>query len=203
MSQRWRHEDAAHHSTLTLNKVRAVIELRHEEGAGRSTLTLRKVRAVLELRHESKPQEGAGLAHQSRRRTRDFGKSPRNLMSGSETVCANFGIYILSHLLEHSLYTVLHLKHLNFGLYIETPKFTRGSRGREQTARPSGRRHRVATRGGCRPQPECNQWLKRGSQAVFRTDEYLTLGWIQPRDKPVSGFDSMGPNGPDPCLTPG
>jgi hypothetical protein len=59
-------------------------------------------------------------------------------MPGSETVCANFGIYILSHLLEHSLYTVLHLKHLNFGLYIETPKFTRGSRGREQTARPSG-----------------------------------------------------------------
>ena len=52
MSQRWRHEDAAHHSALTLRKVRAVIELRHEEGAGRSTLTLNKVRAVFELRHE-------------------------------------------------------------------------------------------------------------------------------------------------------
>ena len=43
---------------------------------------------------------------------------------GSETVCANLGICILSHLLEHSLYTVLHLKHLNFVLYKETPKFT-------------------------------------------------------------------------------
>ena len=41
LNQRWRHEDAAHHSTLTLRKVRAVFELRHEEGAGRSTLTLR------------------------------------------------------------------------------------------------------------------------------------------------------------------
>ena len=79
-----------------------------------------------------------GLAHQSRRRALGFGKSPRNLMPGSETVCANLGICILSHLLEHSLYTVLHLKHLNFVLYIETPKFTRRSRGREQTARPSG-----------------------------------------------------------------
>jgi hypothetical protein len=28
----------------------------------------------------------------------------------------------VSHLLEHSLYTVLHLKHLNFVLYKETPK---------------------------------------------------------------------------------
>ena len=52
---RSRHEDAAHHSTLTLRKVRAVFELRHEEGAGRSTLTLRKVRAVLELRHVTFP----------------------------------------------------------------------------------------------------------------------------------------------------
>ena len=56
---------------------------------------------------------------------------------------------------------------------------------------------------GGRPQPESNQRRKTGPQAVFRTDEYLTLGWIQPRDKPVSGFDSVGPNGPDPCLTPG
>ena len=48
-----------------------------------------------------------------------------------------------------------------------------------------------------------NQRRKTGPQAVFRTDEYLTPGWIQPPDKPVSGFDSMGPNGPDPCLTPG
>ena len=79
-----------------------------------------------------------GLAHQSRELARYFGKSPRNFMPRSETVCANLGICILSHLLEHSLYTVLHLKHLNFVLYIETPKFTRGSRGREQTARPSG-----------------------------------------------------------------
>ena len=78
------------------------------------------------------------LAHQSSELARYVSKSPRNLMPRSETVCANLGICILSHLLEHSLYTVLHLKHLNFVLYIETPKFTRGSRGREQTARPSG-----------------------------------------------------------------
>ena len=64
-------------------------------------------------------------------------------------------------------------------------------------------RPRITTRGGCRPQPESNQRRKTGSQAVFRTDGYLTPGWIQPPDKPVSGFDSMGPNGPDPCLTPG
>ena len=124
---------------------------------------------------------------------------------GSETVCANLGICILSHLLEHSLYTVLHLKHLNFVLYIESPKFTGGSRGREQTARPSGgvielRREeggrpyiKVATRGGRPPQPESNQRRKTGSQAVFRTDEYLTPGWIQPPDKPVSGFDRLPP----------
>ena len=79
-----------------------------------------------------------GLAHQSSELARHFGKSPRNFMPRSETVCANLGICILSHLLDHSLYTVLHLKHLNFGLYKKTPKFTRGSRGREQTARPSG-----------------------------------------------------------------
>ena len=47
-----RHEEGAGRSTLTLRKVRAVIELRHEEGAGHSALTLRKVRAVFELRHE-------------------------------------------------------------------------------------------------------------------------------------------------------
>ena len=34
----------------------------------------------------------------------------------------------------------------------------------------------IATRGGCRPQPESNQRRKTGSQAVFRTDEYLTQG---------------------------
>ena len=61
-------------------------------------------------------------------------------------------------------------------------------------------RLRVTTRGGCRPKPQSSQRRKTGSQAVFRTDEYLTLGWIQPPDKPVSGFDSIGP---DPCLTPG
>ena len=33
-----------------------------------------------------------------------------------------------------------------------------------------------------------NERRKTGSQAVFRTDEYPTPGWIQPRDKPVSGF---------------
>ena len=38
---------------------------------------------------QSKPQEGAGLAHQSRRRARDFGKSPRNFMPGSEPVWGN------------------------------------------------------------------------------------------------------------------
>ena len=51
----------AEHSTLTLNKLRAVIELRHEEGAGRSTLTLRKVRAVLELRHPVKTARRGGV----------------------------------------------------------------------------------------------------------------------------------------------
>ena len=52
---------------------------------------------------------------------------------------------------------------------------------------------KVATRGGCRPQPESNERRKTGSQAVFRTDEYLTPGWIQPPDKPVSGFDRLPP----------
>ena len=52
----------------------------------------------------------------------------------------------------------------------------------------------IATRGGCQPQPESNQRRKTGSQAVFRTDEYLTPGWIQPPDKPVSVFDGMGPD---------
>ena len=51
---------------------------------------------------------------------------------------------------------------------------------------------------GADPQPESSQRRKTGSQAVFRTDEYLTQGWIQPRDKPVSDFGGM-----DPCLTPG
>ena len=90
-----------------------------------------------------------GLAHQSRELARHFGKSPRNLMPGSETVAG---------------------------------------------------RPRITTRGGCRPQPESNQRLKTGSQAVFRTDGYLTPGWIQPPDKPVSGFDSIGPGYPPPYI---
>ena len=64
------------------------------------------------------------LAHEWVGASAYFSKLPRNLVPKSETVCANLGICILSHLLEHSLYTVLHLKHLNFVLYIETPKFT-------------------------------------------------------------------------------
>ena len=162
MSQRWRLDDAAHHSTLTLRKVRAVLELRREEGAGRSTLTLRKVRAVFELRHvevelsfeqrprgcgpssnhdtQSKPQEGAGLAHQSRRRALGFGKSPRNLMPGSETVWGNGLGQRFGATVRHNL-----------------------------SARPSADLHVVATRGGCRPQPESDQRRKTGSQAVFRT----------------------------------
>ena len=67
---RSRHEDAAGHSALTLNKLR---------GCGPSS----------NYDTQSKPQEGAGLAHQSRRRARDFGKSPRNLMAGSEPVWGN------------------------------------------------------------------------------------------------------------------
>ena len=31
LNHRWRHEDAAAHSALTLNKLRAVIELQHVE----------------------------------------------------------------------------------------------------------------------------------------------------------------------------
>ena len=52
-------------------------------------------------------------------------------------------------------------------------------------------RHRITTRGGCRPQPQSNQRRNTGSQAVLVTDEYLTQGWIQPRDKPVSDFGGM------------
>ena len=73
-----------------------------------------------------------------------------------------------------------------------------GCRTQHANSAQGAGRPRITTRGGCRPQPESSQRRKTGSQAVFRTDEYLTLGWIQPRDKPVSGFDRM-----DPCLTPG
>ena len=59
LSQRWRHEDAAHHSALTLRKVRAVFELRHEEGAGRSTLTLRNVREVAGRPRITTPSQNA------------------------------------------------------------------------------------------------------------------------------------------------
>ena len=66
MNHRWRHEDAADHSTLTLRKLRAVFELRHEEGA------------------EHSRRSPGGLAHQSRELARHFGKSPRNFMPGSK-----------------------------------------------------------------------------------------------------------------------
>ena len=61
---------------------------------------------------------------------------------------------------------------------------------REEGGRPY---IKVATRGGRHPQPESNERRKTGSQAVLVTDEYLTQGWIQPRDKPVSGFDRLPP----------
>ena len=62
LNHRWRHEDAADHSTLALNKSVDVHTLDDHPG---------------------------GLAHQSRELARCFGKSPRNLMPGSETVWAN------------------------------------------------------------------------------------------------------------------
>ena len=42
-------------------RLRAVLELQHEEGAGHSTLTLNKVRAVLELRHPVKTTRRGGV----------------------------------------------------------------------------------------------------------------------------------------------
>ena len=61
---------------------------------------------------------------------------------------------------------------------------------REEGGRPY---IKVVTRGGRHPQPESNERPKTGSQAVLVTDEYLTPGWIQPPDKPVSGFDRLPP----------
>ena len=61
---------------------------------------------------------------------------------------------------------------------------------REEGGRPY---IKVVTRGGRHPQPESNERRKTGSQAVLVTDEYLTPGWIQPPDKPVSGFDRLPP----------
>jgi hypothetical protein len=154
--------------------VRAVFELRHEEGAEHSGLT----------------PNTSGLAHQSGGWRAYVGKSPPVLVPKSETVCANLGICILSHLLEHSLYTVLHLKHLNFGLYIETPKFTRGSRGRGDCCCVTVRRpHRVTTES-----LQSNQRPRQRHRRFFNRWWYLTPGWIQPPDKPVSGFDSMDPD---------
>ena len=39
---------------------------------------------------------------------------------------------------------------------------------------------------------------RQGHRRFWSRTSTLTPGWIQPRDKPVSGFDRM-----DPCLTPG
>ena len=80
---RSRHEDAAGHSALTLRKVRAVFELRHEEAAAHSTLALNKSVDV----HTLDDHPGGWHTKRAGRRAY-FGKSPRNLMSGSEPVWA-------------------------------------------------------------------------------------------------------------------
>ena len=69
--------------------LRAVFELRHVEVELSFEQRPRGCGPSSSYDTQSKPQEGAGLAHQSRRRTRHFGKSPRNLMPGSEPVWAN------------------------------------------------------------------------------------------------------------------
>ena len=148
LSQRWRHEEAAAHG---LNH-----RWRHEDAAGHRVCTTIVTRGRRPPQHANSEQvvdrrecgrPPGGLAHQSRRRARDFGKSPRNLMPGSEPVWGNGLGQRFGATVRHNL-----------------------------SARPSGRRPRVATRGGCRPQPESSQRRKTGSQAVFRTDGYLTTG---------------------------
>ena len=172
--------------------------MRHEEGAGHNGLgqrfgatvwgnglgqrldtTFLRARAACgcgpssNYDTQSKPQEGAGLAHQSRRRTRDFGKSPRNLMPGSETVWGNglgqrFGATVRHNLSARPsgvwLRAVLELRHGEGAGHNHNP--IRGSR--------------------------------QGHRRFWSRTSTLTPGWIQPPDKPVSDFGGM-----DPCLTPG
>ena len=138
------------------------------------------MRAVLELRRE----EGAGRSTLTLRNVREVAGRHR-VTTPSQNRKKGRGW----HTNREGGRSVL-VSHLTF--WCPNPKRLRAviEFRHEEGGRPY---IKVATRGGRHPQPESSQRRMTGSQAVLVTDEYLTLGWIQPRDKPVSGFDRLPP----------